>query len=364
MNHLISIKSILAFLISVSLFNPSALAQIQPERTLTVQDVEEIGTYSLALNSNKAVVASSQSAWVVDLSTGDILLKFDGHLNDPNPPESSSRGITAVDISPDGQYVATGDRRATVFIWDIETGEIISTIRTPNADRDPRFVSGKEIFSVQFSPDGNYLATAQVPTGAEPIIGLQVWDIATREPIFETRISAKKIIFAEKHNFVITIGSGVKIYSLETSDILFEDVAGDIRLSPDKNHLWYTTGAGRRSVKLVHLDLRTLEVVDSSEPFDVRSSPKTLIHPNGKLVLVIDEEIRIGEMNKISTRIVNLKSNMTLSKFVRDGLTNFRNLQFTPEGKKLIGSHENKFFFWDISNLTSSVPGAKMLDNR
>jgi WD40 repeat protein len=77
---------------------------------------------------------------LLDVASGEIIrvLKY--------PGETDIHDLT---FSPDGKYLATGGRVTAVILWDVTSGEVVRTFGlTDNA------------ISMDFSPDGNILATA------------------------------------------------------------------------------------------------------------------------------------------------------------------------------------------------------------
>jgi WD40 repeat protein len=71
--------------------------------------------------------------------------------------------IEAVDISPDGQLMATGSYDHTAILWKLPTGEILKTLQGHN----------QAIYDVAFSPQGNVLATASGDTT------IKLWNATT-----------------------------------------------------------------------------------------------------------------------------------------------------------------------------------------
>ncbi|WP_116244693.1 WD40 repeat domain-containing serine/threonine protein kinase [Nocardiopsis sp. FIRDI 009] len=79
----------------------------------------------------------------------------------------------SVAFSPDSTTVATGRTDSTAELWDVTTGELITTI-TSNESSMP---GNNTILSVAFSPDGFIIATGNSFGTA------QLWDANTGEPI-------------------------------------------------------------------------------------------------------------------------------------------------------------------------------------
>jgi WD40 repeat protein len=78
-----------------------------------------------------------------ELATGREVLKF----------EDNPRQVTRVAISPDGRRALSIANHAHLILWDLHTGEEVRTLRGEKPDRP-------HVWAVEFSPDGQLLATA------------------------------------------------------------------------------------------------------------------------------------------------------------------------------------------------------------
>lgn len=56
------------------------------------------------------------------------------------------RNFETLNFSPDGQYLATGDTKTDLIIWEVSSGEIIR-----------RMDHAYDVYAVNFTPDGKYL---------------------------------------------------------------------------------------------------------------------------------------------------------------------------------------------------------------
>jgi WD40 repeat protein len=117
--------------------------------------VEGSRNEQLALSVAVGVASPSGEMSRGDVATGSLLKTFEGHTLE----------VFSVKFSPNGQYLATGSADRTIKIWDIETGQILQTL-TGHLDR---------VLSVSYSPDGKLLVSG---SSDETI---KLWDLSTGE---------------------------------------------------------------------------------------------------------------------------------------------------------------------------------------
>ncbi|MBE0544752.1 MAG: hypothetical protein IH623_25725 [Verrucomicrobia bacterium] len=108
-----------------------------------------------------ASVGRRPTVRVCDAESGRELWKSD-------TPATQGHGAT---FSPDGRWLATGDADTKqVIIWNAHTGEHLTSLATR---------AGGRLWSVQFSPNGRYLATASgIDQGGA---GIELWAIESAE---------------------------------------------------------------------------------------------------------------------------------------------------------------------------------------
>lgn len=197
-----------------------------------------------------------------DVETGETIRTYT-----ENQPLKSN-----IDVSHDGQMVGAAYENGGVTIWDIETGEIKYTIRTPAAIAKVAFspdsqsillateTSGalllfdietqslQETFNTDedfpnalaFSPDGRYVVRSSH-------VGVNtIWDIETGELVRRLQFADQWIYgaaFSPDSKTVVTNSEqSAIIWDIETGEILrefkgFRRMIAPIRYTPDGNHV-------------------------------------------------------------------------------------------------------------------------------
>jgi WD40 repeat protein len=110
-------------------------------------------------------------------------------------------------FSPDGNNIATGNREGIIWIWDLQSYEMIKELE----EEDPTWIK-----SVVYHPDGNLLAvTHWGSTSGNPYIN--IWDIEEEEII-------------DRIDLTVTVGSVVNLVKYSPS--------GDLLAIADRNDEW------------------------------------------------------------------------------------------------------------------------------
>ena len=88
--------------------------------------------------------------------------------------------VQAVAFDPTGRYLAAGNLMGDLAVWEVETGKVLASWRTPSFTswgiiKSHCYISG--IFAVSFSPDGNTLYAAGMGDMKDPMAGngKQLW---------------------------------------------------------------------------------------------------------------------------------------------------------------------------------------------
>jgi WD40 repeat protein len=106
-----------------------------------------------------ASVADDMVCRLWEVKSGKLLRELRGHQE--QTPTHFRSMLYACAISPDGKYLATGDKVGHVVIWEIATGKELATLEAPvmyTWDPRARIHSIGGIRSLAFSPDSTLLA--------------------------------------------------------------------------------------------------------------------------------------------------------------------------------------------------------------
>jgi WD40 repeat protein len=96
-------------------------------------------------------------------TSGELMRSLEGHAR--RTPQGHVTALYVVIASPDGKYVASGDRVGEVRVWEVETGKLAQSFQVPilyTYDPRQRKRSIGGIRSLAFSSDGKRLAVGGI----------------------------------------------------------------------------------------------------------------------------------------------------------------------------------------------------------
>ena len=149
---------------------------------------------------------------------GKLLRSIEGHAR--RTPQGYHTALYAVDVSPDGKAVASGDRIGEVRIHDPDDGRLITSLKSPSfytydAVKRSRSIGG--IRCVRFSPDGRHLALGGIGavTNVDGFVGpmrAEVWNWQSGKRTMSAEHKHKAVLndiaFAPEADWFVAGGGG------------------------------------------------------------------------------------------------------------------------------------------------------------
>jgi len=332
------------------------------------------------LESSRKEGGTTESTWP-RAKDSDVRLALS-----PREVLTQDREFISVAFSPDGKFVAAGDRWNRVLLWDLETGG------------EPIVFKGKRscffgayagrVWGVAFSPDGSMLAAG----GMDGIAKL--WDLTTGKELLSFKGHGTPSCWVTQAVFSIAFApdgkalatgdkhGAVKLWDAATGRELItlkehSSIVDSVAFSPDGKML--ATASRDDSVKLWDLETGR-ELVSLSRSEGSIGAPSITFSPNGRL-LAINRGVYV-EMWRITPRNERTPPDKTGIKSppwkpLRDLATVFilpafsdgkwpdLAVAFSADGRKLIAG-AGAAVMWDVATSRERwrfVPSGTQYDN-
>lgn len=169
-----------------------------------IDDAHERWIRMLAMSPDASRIASvgdDMKTKLWDASTGDCLATWEGY--ESKTPQGFPSMLYAVTFSPDGKWLATGDRTGRVLVRDATNGEIAATLEAPvmyTWDPKARRHSIGGIRSLAFSNDSKRLAVG----GMGKVGNIDHLEGASRIEVFDWETSERRLeIEDSKHKGLV-----------------------------------------------------------------------------------------------------------------------------------------------------------------
>jgi WD40 repeat protein len=167
-----------------------------------VRSVEAHGKWARAVVASPdgklvASVADDMVCKVWQAESGKLVHTLKGHKE--KTPNHFPSMLYAAAFSPDGKYLATGDKGGHIVVWDVATGKEKTTLDSPGMytwDGRQRIHSIGGIRGLAFSPDGKHLAVG----GVGKIGNIDHLDGPARVEVFDWQAGKRSHLF-EKTKF-------------------------------------------------------------------------------------------------------------------------------------------------------------------
>lgn len=273
---------------------------------------------------NMAVTVSDDGiARVWDTSTGEELRRFEEHIGN----------VQAVTFSRDGRHVVTGGDDLRVYVWDVNTTEVINVFFTvngpvvdldyhPNAnivlvmalDTGPTLwntdTNGSRTFSAYKATIDNLVDGAAVFNSdgtrvlSTSAIEMRYWSVETGELLFSLAghgSNINDIAIDPSDRFAISSAwreNSIRVWDLETGVQLalfnaHDDVIERVDISPDGEHA--LSASTDQTLRVWELNNGALIETYSKGPTDDIFSVD--YHPNGESVIVSGVDPNIYQIN-------------------------------------------------------------------
>jgi len=270
-------------------------------------------------------------------------------LEDMPLPREEPR-TTAVAYNSRGNYFATGDQYGLVQVWSVES---------PQPSMQVQLQDRKEIYRLAFSPDGHFLAVADL------LGGVGVIDVNSQaETVGIRRVAkARGIGFSPDGQYLAFGGSDhqVQVCTAALSNCRTLAQADDVNglaFSPDSRRLAVTTGSfgqvHHNGFAVWDLQSRraTLEIKDQPDPFE-----GTSFSEDGRYIVTGEQDFAARIWDSSAGREVTLPLSHDSTVW---------SAAFSSDGKYLVtGSEDHSLRVWEWSSQRELVrltqPGAVRL---
>ena len=214
--------------------------------------------------------------------------------------------IRAITFSPDGTKIAAGCEDKLLFVWDVESGELVKKV---NAHAQP-------VYDVSFSPDGKTIATCCGDwTEAKPG-RVKLWKADSLTEIARLdghEVAVRSAVFDPDGSRLASVSEDgvIRIWDVETQT-----------------------------------ELAVLRNSTGARPLDWS--------PDGKLLA--------AGLHDGTTNIWSLKTGMVVRRF--GGMDDTFSVRFVPDGSLLVGAGgEKQITLWDTSELTGEDGAGRSVES-
>ncbi|KAG2498331.1 hypothetical protein HYH03_003591 [Edaphochlamys debaryana] len=284
--------------------------------------------------------AAAQSMTQVQMATkcnsGLLALKV------PDPPQFAPSAVCA--ISADGKIAAVGGRDIELFLWDVDTGDLLSKIR------------GHDIFWVG-SHDNAFFVTCQEDGK------ILLWDRST----MRTTLTLGEVLegitccqIASENDFVIVGSLKGNVYSWDTDTGTVAHVyeaghKGPVQFAQVYNLPSYgrcVISCGAKDHTVVVWDLLSGEpraLIEIKELEHAKNLKYDITRDGARVVVWCTDSVPFPNLV-----VVDIMSQNKISVYCHEGLA--RHAIFTPNGDRIISSgNDNKIQVWDTFSLENLI---------
>lgn len=322
-------------------------AQPTPEKSITVDELEQILSWNYSDDGQKLAVAN-KDVWVLDNHTEKRLFRGSG----------GNLLISHIAFSPDSQLIAANTDRAAVKIWNTVTGEE-SFIHTDSHQFDVGDIPSSNISGIVFTEKGNQLWTCE--TSGK----IQLWDLETKKELkrFDKSggITRNMEISPDNEFILVQNYQGAEVINAQTGVSVQNYIFGDgATLSYDGKSFFIMQSGTVNGIDLpqVHqIDLRTGEILWKSPILKSDLGIYAELSKDGRYLYVTDFETQ-----NIS-RLVDVMKDTVIMTFELDKRINISSPKFSKDDKKFINKNMKVLKKWDIASFVAAVKNPTQFEN-
>lgn len=285
-----SIATVIAPLVTETMTEIPTVPPLKKVSGLIVSGTE------LIVSLDGSILATSNingSLYVYDFITNEMKWEF-------REDSRTMTGYTALSFSLDKQFLAGGGVEQDVFVWNMESGELVYSLTVPYS----------VVEEITFSPDGKYLSVASSETYSANV-GVALYDMETGQLV--KTFSLQEIVQSnsDPENNMLPIE-----LTWNVSDIVF--IPGLVNvLAITIQHHFVQEGGPTWALYLWDIDNQKFSALQQGV-----SGKKIAVSPNGQLLLVeIDSQLHLLTLEGETETLLNLE---VLGDVDRLALTNTR----------------------------------------